>query len=156
MKARSKEQSGQVMVLVAVVLLALIGSAALLLLAGSVEWQKDQLQELADNAALDATFKIGIGCNAAQATAVIKEADDFLATRRSRTGPLVFTAGTCATPYTYTDKFDGGNITATINYPYRAHQQQVEVILTLNLPISFGSVERINNTTVTRRALAQA
>jgi hypothetical protein len=156
MKARSKEQSGQVMVLVAVVLLALIGSAALLLLAGSVEWQKDQLQELADNAALDASLKIGIGCNAAQATAVIKDADDFLATRRSRTGPLILTAGTCATPYTYVDKFDGGNITATINYPYRAHQQQVEVILTLNLPISFGSVERIKNTTVTRRALAQA
>jgi hypothetical protein len=144
------------MVLVAVVMLALIGSAALLLLGGSVEWQKDQLQELADNAALDASFKIGVGCNAALATAVIKEADDFLATRRSKTGPLVFTPGTCATPYRYVDKFDGGTITATINYPYRAHQQQVEVILTLNMPISFGGVEKIKNTTVTRRALAQA
>ena len=33
------------MVLVAVALLALIGSAALVLLAGSNEWQKNQLQE---------------------------------------------------------------------------------------------------------------
>ena len=37
-----KRQSGQVMVLVAVSLLALIGSAALVLLAGSAEWQKNR------------------------------------------------------------------------------------------------------------------
>ena len=47
---RIQQQQGQVMVLVAVALLALIGSAALILLAGSVEWQKNQVQELADSA----------------------------------------------------------------------------------------------------------
>jgi len=47
------------MVLVAVSLLALIGSAALVLLAGSAEWQKNQLQQLADQAALDSALKIG-------------------------------------------------------------------------------------------------
>ncbi len=148
-------QSGQVMVLVAVVLLALIGSTALVLLAGSVEWQKNQLQELADSAALDASLKIGIGCNAAQSSAVITEADNFLAGRRARTGGLAIAAGTCATPYRGTDTFTGP-IAATINYPYRAQQQDVEVILTLNLPISFGSVEGVTTTSVTRRALAQA
>jgi len=151
---RSQRQSGQVMVLVAVALLALIGSAALVLLAGSVEWQKNQLQELADATALDSAFKIGISCDSTKANTVITEADNFLASRRTRSGALGVAAGTCATPYTGTDTFAGG-LSATYNYPYRAHQQQVEVILTLSLPISFGGELGTTNTTVTRRAVAQ-
>ena len=151
---RSKPQSGQVMVLVAVALIALIASAALILLAGSVEWQKNQLQELADSTALDSALKIGSGCDAAKATAVIIEADNFLATRRTRTGALAIAAGTCATPYKGQDTFAGG-LTTTINYPYRAHEQWVEVILPLALPISFGAEVGSNNTTVVRRAVAQ-
>jgi hypothetical protein len=150
-------QSGQVMVLVAVALLALIGSAALVLVAGSVEWQKNQLQELSDSAALDAaalTVGLGAGCNAATANAVITEADRFLRGRRSFVGPFGIAAGTCAAPYSGTDTFAGG-LTARINYPYRAHQQQVEVILTLALPIAFGGEVGVRNTTVTRRAVAQ-
>src|SRR5712692_7615264 len=147
-------QSGQVLVLVAVVLLALIGSTALVLLAGSVAWQRNQLQELADATALDASFKIGIGCDAVKAQTVITEADNFLNGRRARTGVLAFAAGPCAAGYQGTDTFTGP-ITATINYPYRADQQEVEVILTLNLPISFGGVEGTKNTAVTRRGLAQ-
>ncbi len=148
-------QSGQVMVLVAVALLALIGSAALILLAGSVEWQKNQLQELADSTALDSALTIGISCDSTKANVVLKEADDFLATRRTKLGPYGVAAGTCATPYKGTDFFTGG-LSATYNYPYRAHQQQVEVILTLTLPISFGGELGTTNTTVTRRAVAQA
>jgi hypothetical protein len=155
MRARYQEQSGQVMVLVAVALLALIGSAALILLAGSVEWQKNQLQELADSTALNSALTIGIGCDAAKAPLVIKAADDFLATRRTKLGPYAVAAGTCATPYKGTDFFTG-QLSATYNYPYRAHQQQVEVILTLTLPISFGGELGTTNTTVTRRAVAQA
>ncbi|HEX9099618.1 MAG TPA: hypothetical protein VF956_09060 [Candidatus Dormibacteraeota bacterium] len=155
MRTRSERESGQVMVLVAVALLALIGSAALILLAGSVEWQKNQLQELADSTALDSALTIGIGCDSAKANVVLKEADDFLATRRTKVGPYAVTAGTCATPYKGTDVFTGG-LSATYNYPYRAHQQQVEVILTLSLPISFGGELGTTNTTVTRRAVAQA
>jgi hypothetical protein len=150
---RREKQSGQVMVLVAVALLALIGSVALILLAGSVEWQKNQLQELADSAALDSSLKIGVGCDSTKANTVITEADNFLASRRARTGGLSVAAGTCATPYKGTDTFSGG-LTATYNYPYRAHQQQVEVILTLSLPISFGAQLGAGNTTVTRRAVA--
>jgi hypothetical protein len=143
------------MVLVALALLALIGSAALVLLAGSVEWQKNQLQQLADQAALDSALKIGIGCNAGKATAVITEADNLVATQRTRTGVLNIAAGTCATPYTGTDTFAGG-LSETIHYPYRAHQQQVEVILTLALPISFGAEVGKTSTSVVRRAVAQA
>ena len=80
-------EGGQVMVLVAVALVALIGSAALILLAGSVEWQKNQLQELADSTALSSALTIGIGCDAAKANTVITQADNFLATRRTRTAP---------------------------------------------------------------------
>jgi hypothetical protein len=152
--SRRGRQGGQVMVLVAVALMALIGSAALVLLAGSVEWQKNQLQELADSAALDSALVIGIGCDAVKARAVITEADAFLGTRRTRTGGLAIAAGTCATPYRGTRNFSGG-LTATINYPYRAHQQQVEVILTLALPIAFGGEVGARNTTVVRRAVAQ-
>jgi len=154
MGAGSSRQSGQVMVLVAVALLALIGSAALILLAGSVEWQKNQVQELADATALDSALKVAIGCDAAKANAVIAEADNFLASRRTRTGALSVTPGTCATPYKGTDTFAGG-LSATYNYPYRAHQQEVEVILTLSLPISFGGELGTSNTNVTRRAVAQ-
>src|SRR5258708_7476986 len=149
-----RRPAGQVMVIVAVALLALIGSAALILLAGSVVWQKNQLQELADATALDSALTIGISCNAAKANAVITEADNFLATRKTRTGALSITPGTCATPYKGTDTFAGG-LSATYNYPYRAHQQQVEVIVTLTLPISFGGELGASNTTVTRRAVAQ-
>ena len=149
-----RSQSGQVMVLVALSLIALIGSAALVLLAGSAEWQKNQLQQLADQAALDSALKIGVGCDAAKATAVITEADNFLATQRTRTGSLSIAGGACATPYRGTDTFAGG-LSETINYPYRAHQQQVEVILTLNLPISFGGVVGRSSTNVVRRSVAQ-
>jgi len=152
--SRSRSQSGQLMVIVAVWLVALIGSAALVLLVGSVEWQRNQLQQLADQAALDAALKIGVGCGAPSATMVITEADNFLATQRTRTGALGIAAGTCAPPYTGSDTFAGG-LSETVHYPYRAHQQQVEVILTLSLPISFGSYLGAPNTTVTRRAVAQ-
>src|SRR3982075_720122 len=152
---RGRPQSGQVMVLVAVSLLALIGSAALVLLAGSVEWQKNQLQQLADQSALDSALKIGVGCDAAKATAIITEADNFLATQRTRTGALSIGGGSCVGPYSGTDTFAGG-LSATINYPYRAHQQQVEVILTLTLPLSFGGAVGRTSTTVVRRAVAQA
>ena len=152
---RTRRQSGQVMVLVAVSLMALIGSAALVLLAGSAEWQKNQLQQLADQAALDSAMKIGIGCDAAKASTVITEADNFLATQRVRTGVLAIAGGSCAGPYTGTDTF-AGSLSATVNYPYRAHLQQVEVVLTLTLPLSFGGAVGRASTTVVRRAVAQA
>ncbi|TME24131.1 MAG: hypothetical protein E6I67_01380 [Chloroflexi bacterium] len=151
---RRDRQSGQVMIIVAVWLVALIGSAALILLAGSVEWQRNQLQQLADQAALDAALKIGVSCDNAKASTVITEADNFLATQRTRTGALNIGAGTCAGGYTGTDTFSGA-LSETIHYPYRAHQQQVEVILTVSLPISFGSYMGASNTNVTRRAVAQ-
>ena len=143
------------MVLVAVALLALIGSAALVLLAGSAASQRNQLQALADTAALDSALKIGIGCDAAMASTVITEADNFLATQRTRTGSLAIAAGTCATPYHGMDTFAGG-LSADYYYPYRAHQQQVEVLLTLSLPISFGGAVGSTSTTLTRYAVAQA
>src|SRR5438270_8999013 len=96
---RATRQSGQVMVIVAVWLVALIGSAALILLTGSVEWQRNQLQQLADQSALDAAMKIGVGCTAGTANAVITEADNFIATQRTRTGVLNVGAGTCAGGY---------------------------------------------------------
>jgi hypothetical protein len=149
-----KSQSGQVMIIVAVWLVALIGSAALILLTGSVEWQRNQLQQLADQSALDAALvKIGVGCDLASSTRVIQEADAFLATQRTA-GSLSAVAGSCAGGYTATDNFSGG-LTATYHYPYRGHQQQVEVILTLALPISFGNYLGASSTTVTRRAVAQ-
>lgn len=151
---RGEGERGQVLVLVAVVLLALIGSAALVLLAGSFEWKRNQLQQVADHAALDSALKVGIGCNAASANTVITEADNFIATQWTRTGTLGIAAGTCATPYTGTDTFAGG-INATIHYPYLAHQQQVEVILTMSLPISFGATLGATNTTLTARAVGQ-
>ena len=153
--AGRKTQSGQVMVLVAVSLLALIGSAALVLLAGSAEWQKNQLQQLADQAALDSALKIGLGCDAGKATTIITAADNFLATQRTRTGSLNISGGACAAPYTGTDTFAGG-LSSTVNYPYRAQQQQVEVVLTLTLPISLGAELGKTSTTLVRRAVAQA
>jgi Putative Flp pilus-assembly TadE/G-like len=149
---RRETQSGQVLVIVAVWLVALIGSAALILLTGSVEWQRNQLQQLADQAALDAAMKIGVGCSAGSATTVITEVDTFVATQRTRTGSLNIGAGSCAAGYTGTDTFSG-NVTETIHYPYRTHQQQVEVILTASLPISFGNYMGAANTNVTRRAV---
>ena len=151
---RRDRQRGQVLVIVAVWLLALIGSAALILLTGSVEWQRNQVQQLADQAALDAAQKIGVGCTAGSASTVITEADNFVATQRTRTGSLAIGASSCAAGYTGTDTFATG-ITETIHYPYRANQQQVDVILTVSLPISFGNYLGASNTNVTRRAVAR-
>ncbi len=152
---RARRQSGQALVLVAFALLALIGSAALVLLAGSAAMNRNQLQTLADSTALDAALKIGIGCSAASASTVITEADTFLATQRTRTGALSIAAGTCATPYHGTDTFAGG-LAADYYWPYQAHQQQIEVVLTLTLPISFGGAVGKSTTTLTRYAVAQA
>ena len=151
--ARRREESGQVLVIVAVWLLALIGSAALILLTGSVEWQRNQLQQLADQAALDSAMQIGVGCSAGSANTVITEADNFLATQRTRTGTLTI-GGSCAAGYTGTDTFAGG-LSETIHYPYRGQQQQIEVSLTVALPISFGNYVGATSTNVTRRAVAQ-
>jgi len=150
-----KSQSGQVMIIVAVWLVALIGSAALILLTGSVEWQRNQLQQLADQSALDAALRINVGCSAGSASNVINEADNFLRTQRSTpmSSPIPI-AGSCPGGYSATDNFSGG-LTATYHYPYRGHQQQVEVILTLGLPISFGNYVGTSTTNVTRRAVAQ-
>jgi len=79
-----KKQSGQVMVLVAVSRLALIGSAALVSSRGIGGVQKNQLQQLADQAALDSALKISVGCDAGKATTIITAADTFLATQRTR------------------------------------------------------------------------
>src|SRR5262249_22058454 len=113
-----QRESGQVLVIVAVWLVALIGSASLILLTRSVEWQRTQLQQLAAQAALDAALKIGVGCTAGSASSVMTEADDFVATQRARTGAFNVAAGTCASGYTGTDTFSPG-ITETIHYPYR-------------------------------------
>ena len=157
MPRRGRSQSGQVMVLVAVSLIALIGSAALVLLAGSAEWQKNQLQQVADQAALEAALKIGIGCDAARAKTVIDAADASIGKQRTAFGAYSgVVGGPCATGYSGTQTFSGGALSAAINYPYRAHQQQVEVVLTLTLPISFGGVVGKTSTTVVRRAVAQA
>ncbi|MFI5284668.1 MAG: pilus assembly protein TadG-related protein, partial [Candidatus Dormibacterales bacterium] len=83
MPRHGRSQSGQVMVLVAVSLIALIGSAALVLLAGSAEWQKNQLQQVADQAALEAALKIGIGCDAGKATTVINAAETSIGKQRT-------------------------------------------------------------------------
>ena len=66
-----KRERGQVLVIVAVWMLALIGSAALILLTGSVEWQRNQLQQLADGAATDSALTIGVGCTAGSASTII-------------------------------------------------------------------------------------
>jgi hypothetical protein len=155
MAGSPRGQSGQVLVLVAVAILALVGITALALLAGSAAWQRNQLQALADSAALDAAMKIDLGCTGAGASTVITEADNFLATQRTRSGSLAITAGTCATAYHGTDTFAGG-LSADYYWPYKAHQQQVEVVLTLSLPISFGNEVGRASTTLTRYAVAQA
>ncbi|HMJ39085.1 MAG TPA: pilus assembly protein TadG-related protein [Verrucomicrobiae bacterium] len=95
--AGRKTQSGQVMVLVAVSLLALIGSAALVLLAGSAEWQKNQLQQLADQAALDSALKIGVGCDAGKATTIIT--GPTTSSRRSGRGPVRSTSPAAHVPH---------------------------------------------------------
>src|SRR5207245_11745355 len=97
------------------------------------------MQQRADPAALDAAVKIGVGCSAGSAGTVITEADNFLATQRTRTGALAIGAGSCAGGYTGTDAFAGG-LTETIRYPYRAHQQQGEVRRTVAPPMSLGTV----------------
>jgi hypothetical protein len=145
------------MVLVALSLIALIGSAALVLLAGSAEWQKNQLQQVADQAALEAALQIGIGCDAAKAKTVIDTADTSIGKQRTAFGAYSgVVGGPCATGYSGSQTFAGGALSAVINYPYRTHQQQVEVVLTLNLPISFGGVVGKTSTTLVRRAVAQA
>src|SRR5260370_5898673 len=116
------------MVLVAVALLALIGSAALILLAGSVEWQKNQLQELADSTALDSALSIGIGCDSTKANVVLTEADNFLATRRTKVGPYSVAAGKCGHPHHGTHLLPR-RVTAAQHPPHPAHQPPSEGIL---------------------------
>src|SRR5258708_2281197 len=157
MTRQPKSQSGQVMVLVAVSLIALIGSAALVLLAGSAEWQKNQLQQVADQAALEAALSIGIGCDAAKATVVIDAADASIGKQRTASGAYSGVGGgPCAAGYSASQTFSNGALSAAINYPYRPHQQQDEVGLTLTPPIPFRTVVGKSSTTLLRPAVPQA
>src|SRR5256885_15551543 len=81
----SKRERGQVLVIVAVWMLALIGSAALVLLTGSVEWQRNQLQQLADGAATASTLTIRVGCTPGSASPGTTQADAFPATQPTPT-----------------------------------------------------------------------
>src|SRR2546430_3765132 len=79
-----KRERGQVLVIVAVWMLALIGSAALILLTGSVEGQRNQLPQLADGAATDSALTICVGCTAGAASTGITPTDNLLGTQPTR------------------------------------------------------------------------
>src|SRR5258705_338281 len=81
---RRHRESGQVLVLVAVSLLALIGSAALILLAGSIVWQKSQLQQLAGS--VPALSAMTLSCTGGQ----VNVAGTIVAQN------LITTSGSCA------------------------------------------------------------
>jgi hypothetical protein len=143
------------MVLIALVMVALVGAAALALAAGAVQWNRRELHELADAAAIDASLKITNGCDATRAATVIDEADTFVKGRLGGGGSPSITAGTCLTPYSGTDTFSDGT-TITINYPYRARIEQVEVILNRTVSLPLGGALGIPNSAQTERAVAQS
>src|SRR2546429_9195557 len=90
---RATRQSGQVMVIVAVWIVALVGSAALILLTGSVEGQRNQLPQLAAQSAPDAGMKVGVSCKNAKAAPATTPAANFLATQGPPPGALPAGAG---------------------------------------------------------------
>jgi Putative Flp pilus-assembly TadE/G-like len=115
---RRRKQSGQVMVLVAGGMVAILAMVALVLMGGATYWERRHLQELADSAALAASIKAGGPCTPAQALIVADMARNVLEAQLGpRTSGPSLTPGTCPGPgYVVSYGFADGT-TVDINWP---------------------------------------
>jgi Flp pilus assembly protein TadG len=125
-------QRGQVMVLFAIAMIALLAAASLAVSAGMLYWQRRQVQELADAAALAAAALIpcaGSQSPYAAANAVISP----LAGGSPTSFPTTCASGTSSWTYA-----DGTRVTMT--YPYNGDSGQALVVVTRQVPLPMSAL----------------
>lgn len=134
-RGKQKGQSGQVLVIVAGAMVAILAMVALILMGGTAYWERRHLQELADSAVLAAAIKAGGTCNQAQALVVANEARGVLAAQlgNNTSGPVLTQGcgpGGAIVSYGFAD-----GTTADINWPWKGNMNDY-VMATLRHQIS--------------------
>jgi Putative Flp pilus-assembly TadE/G-like len=153
-----RRQSGQVMVLIAGGMVAILAMVALVLMGGASYWERRHLQELADSAVLAASIKAGGPCSTAQAMRVADMARNVLEAQLGpRTSGPTLTPGTCprGTGYIVSYGFADGT-TADINWPYALHgNDYVMATLKHKIPLQLPGFVG-NSANIGAYAIAQA
>ena len=128
-----KNEDGQVLVLFALLMVVLMGFAALVIDVGMVALQKSHLQNAADAAALAGAQDLPTA-GTAKSTAVVFAGKNGL--KATQNGV----------------KKDGDTVTVTT--PYSGDSTKIEVVCTRNVQYSFARVLGFTDTDVTARAVA--
>jgi putative Flp pilus-assembly TadE/G-like protein len=159
-----RRQSGQAIVLAGVSLLALTLMLALVLVGGTLYWERRHLQSLADSAALAGANVLTTDCATVMATSdprknPVYAAGTVLAAQLGTRTDVSFTGTSCATGYTaifsYPDSPYGGTVTATVHYPYNHLDTQVEVLVNAASPLQIGGISTSRTANVASRAVAK-
>jgi putative Flp pilus-assembly TadE/G-like protein len=155
-RSRKGAQGGQVVVLIAIGMAAMVGIVGLVLVGGMLYWQQRSLQIVADAAALAGSQHISAACNTSQATAVLTAADSVLRVNLGGGSGVTITAGNCSTTaYVGTASYPAG-IAATLTYPYQGFDSEVQVALTsTRSQLLFSAYLGASQATVGARAVAE-
>ena len=129
-----KEEDGQALVLVALMMVVLIGFAAIAVDIGMVTWQKSNLQNAADAAALAGAMDLPNKTSAEDSALDLAGKNGIKATKIGI-------------------KKEGDTIQITT--PYKGNSEVIEVICTRNVQYSFARILGLTDTDVTARAVAK-
>lgn len=129
----TKNESGQVLVLAALLMTVLIGFAALAVDIGMTTAVKSKLQNTADAAALAAVQSLGEG-----------SAETIAITYANQNGMKATTNGV-----------EQSGDTVKVTTPYNGHSNQIEVICIRNLKYTFASVMGFKERKISARAVAE-
>lgn len=121
-----KKESGQAIILFALVFVVLCGFSALAIDVGSVELEKANLQDAADAAALAGAQDLP-DAGTAESTAIY-----------------------------YAEQNGAGTTETTVTTPYNGDATKIEVVCTQTVSYTFAKVLGLNDTEVTVRAVAQS
>ena len=143
------------MVVVAAAMVGMLAMLALVLMGGSLYWERRHLQELADSAALAGSIQAGGLCSPAQAAAVAQSASSVLAAQLGPPAAPSVSGGCASTGYVFSYVFPNG-ITAAVNWPYSGGQNdKVGVTMTHSLGLQLAAFVG-NSANVVASAVAQA
>jgi Putative Flp pilus-assembly TadE/G-like len=152
---RHRHQRGQAVVVVSAAMIALLAMLALVLMGGSLYWERRHLQELADSGALAGSIQAGGLCSLAQAQTVANGARNVLEAQLGPASPPSVTGGCTAPGYVFTYTFTNG-ATAAVNWPYSGGQNdKVGVTMRHSMGLQLAAFVG-SSATVVASAVAQA
>ncbi len=153
-------QSGQMLVVVAGGMLAMLLMLALIVVSGQLFWNQRNLQAMSDAVALAGAQQIpGAACNdtpplnQSQAKSVIQNAVQVVYGQLGNPSSTSSVSGSCYGGYTEVFTFTGG-YTLTTTYPYQGFNTLFESSMSQTSPLLFSGITGNANGTVHARAVA--